>query len=26
LRFDPPEVFAYRITGGTAPKIAIVDS
>jgi len=26
LRFDPPEVFAYRITGGTAPKIAIIDS
>ena len=26
LRSEPPEVFAYRITHGTAPKIPIVES
>ena len=26
LRSEPPEVFAYRITDGTAPKILIVES
>ncbi len=26
LRFEPPEVFAYRITEGTAPKIPIIES
>ena len=26
LRSEPPEVFAYRITGGKAPKIPIVES
>ncbi len=25
LRFEPPEVFAYRITDGKAPKIPIVE-
>lgn len=26
LRSEPPEVFAYRITGGAAPKIDIVEA
>jgi proteasome lid subunit RPN8/RPN11 len=26
LRSEPPEVFAYRITGRTAPKIPIVET
>jgi proteasome lid subunit RPN8/RPN11 len=26
LRSEPPEVFAYRIIGGTAPIIPIVES
>jgi len=26
LRSEPPEVFAYRITGGDAPKIPIVET
>jgi len=26
LRFEPPEVFAYRITNGRAPKISITES
>ena len=26
LRSEPPEVFAYRITAGSAPKIPIVES
>ena len=26
LRFEPPEVFAYRITNGSARKVPIVES